>query len=114
MKKLLQLENIELGELLSAINEAIGEVSADVADRPHKADARKVKIEIAIKPDVHESAGRTFNQPDIDWKVETTVPGKKGMTTKAFVEDGKLIVNTGMPLGGNPDQQTLFDKESQN
>jgi hypothetical protein len=113
MKELLQLANIELGALLDAANEYLAEVSQDVLDRPHIGDAREVSIKIQLKPDVQYHEGCATNMPTIDWAVGKKMPGCKGMTTRAYAEDGKLIINTGLPLGGNPRQRTIFDNEKE-
>jgi hypothetical protein len=105
----LSLDNIELGSLKQAVEEALAEVGTDIIQRPNVDGARKVKVEITLKPDITTYGDRAVNQPTIDWKVEESMPGHKGTTTRAFVEGGQLIINTGMPTGGNPNQTTIFD-----
>jgi hypothetical protein len=110
MRQVLQLENVELGGLMSAANDALAEVCKDVVNRPHNAKARTLTIKIAIKPEVTDLPDRRVNQPSIDWAVERAMPGFKGMTTRAFVEGDKVIIDTGNPLGiGDPRQTTIYD-----
>jgi hypothetical protein len=110
VKQPLQLENIELGGMMQAANEALGEICQDIIHRPHKSAAREVTIKIKVKPEIREMGDRSINQPNIDWSVETKMPGHQGMTTRAYVEGDKVLINTGDPLGnGHPDQTTIFD-----
>lgn len=112
MKKPLTLENVELGALIDTANGALAEICADVIDRHYKTDARELTIKVQIKPEVVDVApGRRLNRPSIDWQVSTKLPGHKGMTTRAFVEGDKMLINTGDPLGqDNPDQMTIYDE----
>jgi hypothetical protein len=47
--------------------------------------------------------------PEIDWQVGHSIPGAKGMTTRAFVKDGALMLNLDAPTEGNPNQTNIFE-----
>ena len=107
--EIVSIRNIELGSLAKAIDENLGIVAKDIIERPHTDGPRKVCVEITLKPEITTVEGQAINQPAIDWKVEHRMPGCKGITTRAFVDSDKLVINTGQPLGGNAGQTTIFD-----
>lgn len=109
MLERLQISNIELGTLIEEVNKNLDIIAGDIISRPDLEGARKVTVEISIKPNQQSAMHGTINVPEIDWSVKYTVPGHKGMTTRAFVENGQLIINTGAPTESNPDQATIFD-----
>lgn len=113
MKQQLCLDNIELGALVSAANDALADIGQDAIDRPYNMDSRTVTIKITIKPEIQTYDTQQVNMPAIDWSVGKTMPGRKGMTTRAYAENGRLVVNPGSPMGGHPNQQTLFEGKDQ-
>jgi len=105
----LEITNIQLGDLVSTANDALDEVAKDVIARPYNKNPRKVTITIIVKPEMTSVEGKNINQPGIDWSVARTLPGNKGLTTRAFIEDQNLVINPGLPSGGTPNQTTIFD-----
>lgn len=104
----IELNNIQLGAAVEKANEALARIARDVTERGRVEKARNVTLTISIKPNVDPESG--MNVPEIDWSVKWAVPGHKGMTTRAFVEDGELKVNLNDPIGKDPSQPTLFDR----
>jgi len=107
----IDLDLIQSGTLMEYINEALDTISEDVIYRHGVAEAREVNIKIKITP--NRDPETRLNIPEIDWSVSHKVPGRKGMTTRAFVdaENRRLMINTGDPLGTNPEQTNIFDEE---
>ena len=110
-KQPLTLDAIELGALVKTTNDILAEIAQDVVDRPYLAGKRTLTLKIVIQPKLEKSETRVVNMPLIDWTVAKSVPGAKGMQTRAYVDnEGKgLVYNTGQPLGGHPDQITIED-----
>lgn len=111
MLKALTLDTVELGNCKEAVDDALQEICKDVVHRSLIDKPRKVTLEISLTPKIqtNHTTGGTINAPEIDWKVKQAVPGKTGMTTRAFVEGEEVKVNTGDPLGTDPHQQTFED-----
>lgn len=109
MIETLKLENIQLGDLMETANKALELIGMDVMQRNDLNKPRKVIIEISITPQTEDLLEGKQNVPEVDWTVKHAVPGHAGMTTRAFVRDGKLIVNKGAPTEANPNQATVFD-----
>lgn len=111
----LVLEVIENGSCLEAANEVLEQICRDVCERPHLDQARTLNIKVSVKPKIESTkdGGQmvALNAPEIDWEVNQKIPGQKGMTTRAYVEGGQVIYNTGDPIGTNPAQQTFEDLE---
>jgi len=110
----LSIERIELGGLIEEANAKLMDIAKDCAARPFIADARVVNISISLKPRTEPTHDHGVAlMTDIDWIVKHKVPGRSGMTTRAFFKQihGEQLphVNTGDPLHGNPDQLTLDD-----
>lgn len=109
----IRAENIEGGQMLAAVNEALGIIGEDVIDRYTIEKPRRVTVEIEIAPAVEIVQGAPRNMPKIDWSVKQSVPGQSGMTTRAFVDprSGKvgLVFNTNDPMSTDPRQGTIFD-----
>jgi cell division septation protein DedD len=103
----ISLENIQAGQLVEQVNAALIRIARDVVRRPRLSKGRKVTIEIEITPKIDDVSGR--NYPSIDWDVAWKVPGQAGMTTRAFVEGDKVVINTNDPAGIAPDQPTILD-----
>jgi len=89
----LRLENIGFGSLMERANAHLDDICEDVIRRPHLKRPRKVVIEVAITPDYDGDAELNF--PTIDWTVKPSVPGAKGMQTKALVKGGAVEVELG-------------------
>jgi hypothetical protein len=102
----LRLELIGFGQCLEKANEALEIVCADVVGRKLLREGREVTVKISICPDASED-GRV-NNPTVDWSVRWSIPGAKGLQTRAFVEGGevKLDVNN-----ADARQRLLFDEK---
>lgn len=98
----ISLANVGMGGAEEKFNEALARVAKDVIARSAIAGSRKVTLTVELAPDVQEEG----NFPDVNWKVSWSVPGSKGMATKAYVEGDKLLVN---PNTANPRQRTIHD-----
>lgn len=98
----LEVGTIQGGAAVNAVNELIAKVAKDVLARPNVVEARTVTLKIKIAPELDGESGK--NYPSITWDAKDTVPGKKGLTTKAIVEDGALRVST---VENNARQGTL-------
>lgn len=113
MLKPITLDGIQCGGLMEIANGKLAEISEDVVKRAHLTEGRKLIITVEIKPELKAVApDKTVNKPSIDWKVEYRVPGEKGMTTRAFVQDGKVKVDADDPMNGDPAEPTIFNVSS--
>jgi hypothetical protein len=102
------LEALSAGRALETLNEYLRKIARDVMERSRIEDKRRVTLEISITPQVDEATG--INIPEINYKISSSIPGAKGMITRAFIEDGMMKVNTHDPMGADPRQPTLFDE----
>ena len=104
----ISLEAVQLGKAVERVDEELRRIAADVVSRPRVTDARTVTLKISIKPEQDPESG--INIPHVDWSVGFSMPGHKGMTTRAFVDDdGRVKVNMNDPVGQQPQMPNLFD-----
>lgn len=96
----LTIETISNGKALEIVNEELAKVAKDIITRPGLNEKRTVTLTIELKPDMPQDNGEIY--PSVDWSVKSSVPGKKGITARAFIEEGKLKLNTAI-------QQTFVD-----
>lgn len=110
------LTNIQCGQLVEAANSYITRLGDDIVKRPNLFKSRSLVITIDLTPRIEESPMGAMLTTEIDWDMKWKVPGQSGMTTRAFVEDmgGKqqLLLNPGDPLGADPRQLNLLDREA--
>lgn len=102
----LSLSSIQIGALEERANEYLDKIAQDVIERPHDTRKRSLTIKVEISPEW--DAESRVNIPNIDWKIDWSVPGAKGMTTRAFVEDDEIRINQTDPIGRRPDQPSLL------
>ncbi len=100
----LELGTIQQGDALTAVNALLFKAARDVLARPGLKDPRTVTLKVSIAPDFDAETKK--NYPNISWDVKQSIPGKKGLTTKAVVDDqaGTLFVST---IEDNARQGTL-------
>ena len=103
----LTLEAVHFGRAVTAFNERLAFVCADVVARARMGGARKVTLEISVTPDL-EAEDVEGSTPAVDWSVKYSVPGARGTTTMAFVEGGELLVS---PASDDPRQTTIDEIE---
>ena len=82
--------DIDEGKLRKSIDDHLSMIAKDVVRRWGKTAARKVKVEITIAPSPNDDDVR---EAVITWKVDFMIPGKKGDTSKAAIENGLILVN---------------------
>jgi hypothetical protein len=102
---LMQLTMDALPALTEQANAALDRVCRDLIDRPRITKPRKVTVEIELVSNPDDEGAD--NYPEVNWSVRWSVPGSRSITTRAFVEDGQVLVNPGD--GHNPRQMTLED-----
>ncbi|KKM71910.1 hypothetical protein LCGC14_1425820 [marine sediment metagenome] len=95
--------DIDEGKLRKSIDDHLSMIAKDVVRRVGKTAARKVKVEISIAPSDNDE--HDVREATIDWKVDFVIPGKKGSTSKAAIEDGLILVN---PWDGADPRQTII------
>jgi hypothetical protein len=105
----LSLLNIQGGELVEEANRVLETVDQDVMARSLVNDARTILIKIKIAPCVDPQSG--LNQPLVDWSVSHTIPGRKGMQTRAIVHKNQIKVNVDSLM--NPLQNSLIPNEKE-
>ena len=103
MLQKLTLERLDLGALVETANQTMDEIATDAINRPHLDKARTMTITLKITPKVEDSQAGHGNQtvePEIDWEIKHTVPGRSGRTTRAFVNKttGELAISDNDPF----------------
>ena len=93
MLKELTLDLIELGAAKEAVNQALAKAGDDVTGRAHIEKPRTITLTISLTPRLkHLGEGQLpVNQPDVEWNIKSSLPGEKGMATKAIVKNGKVL-----------------------
>jgi len=105
-----RIDGIECGNLIDHANKSLVELCDDLVKRPRLEGARKLKITISLAPDTAQNArGAERQMVDVDWSIETSVPGHKGMTTRGFIQGDHVVINDADPLGDNPMQTNIMD-----
>ena len=94
--------DIDEGKLRKSIDDHLSMIAKDVVRRWGKTAARKVKVEITIAPSPNDDDVR---EAVITWKVDFMIPGKKGDTSKAAIENGLILVN---PWDAQAPRQTIM------
>ena len=100
----ISLRNIDEGLLLGLADTSIQEIVENIIARPGCRKKRTVDIHIEITPEENPVEG-VPEMPSVNYTVDTKMPGRSGRTSRAFLRDGKMLVNPGD--GTNPLQQTL-------
>lgn len=101
----LTISTLDGGNAEQEINQHIQKIVQDVIDREDIGAARKVKIEVSIKPGENPMDGSLM--PYIDWSVSSSVPGIKGSQSRGYVKDGTLKVRQS---GDDPIQGRFEDE----
>lgn len=104
----LNINAIDEGLLVGLVNIALRDVADNIVLRPQNKKERVVTLTIRVKPDETPVEG-VPEMPSIDYTVDTKVPGRSGRTSRAFLQDGRILINPGD--GTNP-LQTAMDFES--
>lgn len=85
----LKVENVGMGRAIEMANEYLVKICKDVIDRDSIGKPREVVLKIMVTPE--KESGE--NLPEVDWKVSFSVPGAKGITTRAYIENGLVKVS---------------------
>ena len=102
----LQLDVLEGGAIIKAMDDALSRAAHDVVTRHYVKKPRKVTLEVTIAPQT-SGDGKSFrNNPLIEAAIKVAVPGTTGIGTTAFVENGMVMIN--VDDAENPGQGHLF------
>lgn len=100
------LEHLDLGKASAAFNSHIKRVATDCIDRPGDANARKVTMEVAIKPVINDDG--TAERIKMQIQVKSTVPSHRTRVYDLGLRhNGVLVFSEDSPT--NFDQSTMFD-----
>lgn len=100
------LESLDLGKASIAFNQQIRRVAEDCIDRPGDGNARKVNLEILVKP-VTEADG-TCERVKLQIQVTSKVPSyRTRVYDLGLRKNGMLVFSEDSP--DNFDQATLFE-----
>lgn len=112
-KQVLTLDTIgdvDQGALRIAVNKALKLVTQDLADRPALDKARKVLLEVNLKPVVDVNAqSPCMEHAEVSWQVMTKTPaiGSQNVVMKPQ-QDGQLYFHSDLPQ--DPDDETIMDE----
>ena len=100
-----QLNNIDMGEIIGAVNGKIDAAFDDILDRNENTGKRIITLKIELKPEM-DNSGRIDR---VGMKSHTAIktPGDEGLETCAFIEAGRVVVNAGDPLEPVKEQTTI-------
>lgn len=102
----LNLADLDDGEAIKKVDDALRRIAKDLADRPVTPGKRSVTLKIEIQPDDDADAEAVLVTPTISYQVAASIPASKGRSTRGILEqDGKLLINRGDRQ--HPNQQTL-------
>ena len=102
------LESLDLGKAAIAFNQQIRRVAEDCLDRPGDGNARKVTLEVVVKPETNDdgSADRVKLQIQVTSKIPSY---RTRVYDLGLRKNGVLVFSEDSPE--NFDQTTMFDEE---
>lgn len=102
------LENIDQGNLVKMVNDALVRMYRDCNDRPNLQKPRTVTLCIELTPKVREDNGQLF--VEVQGGVNSNLPRLKGPKTQAMLRDGSMFVNASPHLVDlNKDQMNILE-----
>jgi len=83
------IENLEGGNALQEVNEALAIIARDVIERSALDKPRKVTLEIMITPGIEIINGQPENIPFMEWRVKQALPPVYGIQSRGFIQRGE-------------------------
>jgi hypothetical protein len=111
----ISFDNINEGQLRARVDKLLQEIESHVIQEMHIKGERKIKIVIAVEPDITDVGTHKVNSPNIKWQANATYPAFKGKPSCGEVRllhgEQRIIVDGSRQRSFIEDEQTQSVKD---